>query len=182
MAFIDQFSLDTSLCAKFKKLATEKLITRTENKHNEASRLEKYISDLKEQQSELYEKNRRGIISESVLKELLSKNEGNLMSTYGALAKLPTKKKHTTGLIDLIIEFLKNPSVLWLKARFEIKLQLQWFEFPKGITFENGKFRTAEICSLFKLKECFSTTLSANVDPIGFEPMTSSLQMRRSTN
>ncbi len=61
-------------------------------------------------------------------------------------------------------------------------MKLQWFEFPQGITFENEKFRTTKIASVYKTKEAFLPPKSAVVDPRRFELLTSSLQMRRSTN
>jgi hypothetical protein len=60
-------------------------------------------------------------------------------------------------------EYLLNPAKVWHKASFKQKVELQWFEFPKGIILEDGKFRTNEITSVFKVKDLFLSRLSLTV-------------------
>ena len=71
---------------------------------------------------------------------------------------------------------------VWRTAGIDTQIKLQWFQFPSGTTFNGKIFGTPKVCSVFKAKEVILSPLSAKVDPSGFEPLTSSLQMRRSTN
>ncbi len=58
----------------------------------------------------------------------------------------------------------QNPSILWKKVHLDTKLKLQWFEFPSGIVFENEKFRTFKIVSIFNVKTASCDTVSTVVD------------------
>ena len=57
-----------------------------------------------------------------------------------------------------------RPSTVWTDAPPDVKLKLQWFQFPKGLLFDGQEFETIEVCSLFKVKELFLSTKSSEVD------------------
>ena len=80
-------------------------------------------------------------------------------------------------------EVLKNPVKIWDKVDVAEKQRLFYFLFEKRLAYtKEDAFRTANELSSLRLFESFADLNSDYVDPIGFEPMTSSLQMRRSTN
>jgi site-specific DNA recombinase len=94
------------------------------------------------------------------------------------------------------IEQFDIEAVLIYAKNFASTLDVQWFEvspgtrqrfqklvFPKGIAHnrENG-FQTAPLGLIFELNRQFVASDSSLVDRTGFEPATSSLQMKRSTN
>lgn len=55
--------------------------------------------------------------------------------------------------------------------------------FPDGIAYTKNKgFGTARLGLIFELNKTSGGKKSDLVDPVGFEPTTSALQMRRSTN
>ena len=61
--------------------------------------------------------------------------------------------------------------------------ELFFFIFDKKLVYiKNQGYRTSEMPTAARLFEDFATVDSSNVDPSGFEPLTSSLQMKRSTN
>ena len=66
--------------------------------------------------------------------------------------------------------FLKTPDEIWAIAEPNEKLDLHWFEVPKGLTFDGVNFRTSEISSLFQLNEDSSPEKSILVRMIGHEP------------
>ncbi len=84
-------------------------------------------------------------------------------------------------LLEFAENYLKYPSVFWENTKLHTKLKLQWFEFPSGIIFENQKFRTTQIASIYNVKTASCDAVSTNVDPSGIEPLTSGVQNRRST-
>ncbi|MDB4992043.1 MAG: Site-specific recombinase [Parcubacteria group bacterium] len=73
---------------------------------------------------------------------------------------------------------------LWKKqdSDFSEQMRQKEIQLPSGVVFDGEKFGTGEITSLFSAKDAFQRLLSSLVDPSGFEPLTSSLQMKRSTN
>lgn|GEM_PF-1818298 len=89
--------------------------------------------------------------------------EDTLTKTSAALYKLPQNQEDIGELVDYASEYLKNPSRTWVDADFIKKIQLQWFEFPQGITFNKGKFRTGQVASIFKVKDIFLPRSSSTV-------------------
>src|SRR6185295_4424948 len=80
-----------------------------------------------------------------------------------ALFKLPARKVNFEEMLVFVRTFLKSPSAVWNQISFISKLKLQWFIFPSGVTFDGKKFRTKEICSIFKSKDIFLTLDSYQV-------------------
>ncbi len=77
---------------------------------------------------------------------------------------------------------LKNPVMIWQKAGPQEKQRLYFFLFDERLPYTKcDGFRTANSLSSTRLFEEFCEQNSDDVDPTGIEPVTSSLQMRRST-
>jgi hypothetical protein len=164
--FLDQFKLTPKQVAKLKIQVEENLIKATENERREIALAQKYIADLKERQRSLIQKNMQGVISDSILKEQLEYIEAELRQVSPSIVS-PfgfDKAKLEAALVE-VNEYLKKPSSVWEIASLACKLKLQWFNFPKGITFDGEKFRTPEICSLFKGNDAFLTSFSSRVHP-----------------
>ena len=66
---------------------------------------------------------------------------------------------------------------------FNIRTRFQKLVFPQGISYDRETgFGTVTLGRIFKLSQTYTLTHSPLVDPTGFEPVTSTLQMWRSTN
>ncbi len=154
----------------------------TEKEQKDGRKPRAYISELGERQGALIKKNLDGYISDTVLKQQLDLIEKELTDAQINLASIQEQELNFDELLDHAEKYLENPSAIWKKAKLEKRLKLQWFQFPQGITFENNNCETANLAFVFKTKDAFLRPLSSIVDPNGFEPLTSSVQMRRSTN
>lgn len=125
---------------------------------------------MNNKQTSLIEKNDKGIISDTVLRNQLDLIESKLTEAHASLYKLPDKKEDIGELMDEATEYLLNPSNAWKKATFKQKVELQWFEFPKGVVLKDNKLRTTQIASIFKVKDIISPCLSPVVPKEGLEP------------
>lgn len=179
--YMDEYRLDERHFEKLKKLIKENLIKATSEQRKEAERLEKYITQLNEKQSAVIKKNLDGVINDSVLKQQLELIEKELTEANSSLSDLPKTNIDFEEILEFTEEYLKSPSKIWRKAKIGVQVKLQWFQFPQGLTFQNKKFGTTEIASVFKTKEAFLPLKSTKVDPTGLEPATPSLQMMCST-
>ncbi len=169
-SFLNKFSLNDKHYDKFYKLIKKHLIGEQETEQKESKQLEQHISNLKQKQRILIQKNLDGVITDSILREQLGYIESELLKANAAITGSSQEFVGIEAMLDFIADFLKNPGNTWALAEPNEKIQLQWFDFPKGITFDGEKFRTAEICSLFKVKETFLTSNSYGVIPAGIEP------------
>ncbi len=182
MAYIERYTLTDKHIARFKKGIKDALDSANKKGFMEAEELRATIADLNEKQTGLIEKNAKGIISDTILRRQLEQIEDTLTKTNAELYKLPQNQEDIGELLDYASEYLKNPSRTWVDATFIQKLQLQWFEFPQGITFQKGKFRTGELASIFKVKDIFLPSSSSTVRDRGFEPLTLPTSRGCSTN
>lgn len=79
-------------------------------------------------------------------------------------------------------DFLKSPYNSWNKVDTEEKHRLYFFLFDEKLPYSQIEgYRTDKIPSIIKSFEEFVYTDSNDVDPSGFEPLTSGVQNRRST-
>lgn len=182
MEFVNKYGFDNTKIKRLKELVRDNLVKATLDQRKDTDRLKKYINELTEKQTGIIKKNLDGVISDSVLKQQLSMIDKELLNANASLASMPNTETNYEDAIEFLEEYLKNPASIWKDAKIGVKTKLQWFQFPQGLTFENKFFGTTEMCLFFKTKDAFSASLSSTVDPSGFEPLTSSVQMRRSTN
>ncbi len=181
MTYVNKFCFDDVKLKRLKELVKENLVKATFEQRKDAERLKKHISELTNKQSGIIKKNLDGVISDNVLKQQLAMIENELFEANASLASMPNTETNYEEAIDFLEKYLKNPSEIWRKAKIGVKVKLQWFQFPSGLVFQNNFFGTTEMCCLFKTKDAISASQSTIVDPSGLEPLTSSVQMRRST-
>lgn len=85
--------------------------------------------------------------------------------------------------LDTTFGFLKNPYAYWKKDDLQSKHLVLKLVFADRLSYERGKgFGTVNLSLPLRVFELSELDDSSYVDPTGFEPVTSSLQMRRSTN
>ena len=169
--FFDQFKLNETQFAKLKLKVKDNLINATENKRKEIALAQKRVTDLKDRQKALIHKNLEGVISDAVLKEQLGYIETELIKISPCIVSpIDYTKTDIEGAFNTVTEYLKKPSSVWEIAPIHCQLKLQWFNFPKGVSFDGQKFRTTEICNLFKGNGAFAPPLSYRVTLPGIEP------------
>ena len=181
MTYVDEHGFDDTKLNRLKELVRENLVKATLGQRKETDRLKKYINELTEKQTCIIKKNLDGIIPDNVLKQQLAMIDKELLNANASLAIIPNTETNYEEAVKFLEEYLKQPSIIWKDAKIGVKTKLQWFQFPLGLTYQNNFFGTAEMCSFFKVKDAISASNTAMVDPSGLEPLTSSLQMRRST-
>ncbi len=167
MTYIDRYTLHHKHIVLFRKALKEGFDSAIANDFKEAEHLRAFIAELNERQTKLIDKNVKGIISDVILRRQLDQIEEKLTSAHSALYSLPDKQEDIGELLDFASKYLENPGDVRNKATFKQKVELQWFEFPQGITFQNKNFRTREIASIFKVKDIFLPCLSSTVPTKG---------------
>ena len=105
------------------------------------------------------------------------------MSVVSEMLNLPPDAQATniSSLLQYTREYLQTPSIVWKNADLTTQTKLQWFEFPSGLIYDNGKLQTREVTNKIRMNELFQECLYATVDPSRFELLTSGVQNRRST-
>lgn len=164
MAYLNTYQLNEKNVRRLNEIAQEELVFSTRNQRKEVERLKESIKDINVKQTGLLRKNLEGVISDDLLKQQLEFIDQELIEINALLARISISDTDFTKIPGVVESFLKNPSVLWENSVTELKTQLQWFQFPKGLTFQKNIFRTAEMCCLFKAKDALTASFSTRVD------------------
>jgi len=162
-SFMDQYCFNEQHFGALQDALEENLVKATKEKQSKREQLNHHITDLKERQGALIQKNLQGVISDTILRQQLENIGQEMFDTEVELSALPERKTSANRLIEFSRRFLKSPSEIWAQSSFSTKIKLQWFEFPKGVHFDGHVFRTTEICRLFKAKEDFLAPQSHSV-------------------
>lgn len=180
--FMDSFRLNSKDYRALLLVIRNKFHQKIKKEKEFSTKLIKFLDEVPAREEQLIQKNLDGIISDDVLKRQLDKLQNEASDTRRQLDELTEQLPNLEGLLRFSRDYLNKPSIVWKKIDIENKLRLQSFQFPRGVQFDGLKFGTTEVASVFNVRSVFSESDSSLVDPTGFEPVTSSLQMRRSTN
>ncbi|MBN8675428.1 MAG: recombinase family protein [Chitinophagales bacterium] len=161
--FIDRYSIDIALLERIKVELVHKLEAKSKNNVQYIEGLSQRKQQLKETQSILLQKGIKGIISDTLLKENLEALDGEIWEIDKQLQQKESRKVNTSEILDFVSQYLQHPSQIWKKMPLDIRIKLQWFQFPDGVLFDGKEFRTAKISGLFKLKDFFLADMSSNV-------------------
>ena len=183
MEHMDTYALDTEHYQKLKRFIKEELVAREQIEQKEYDNLQERITELNVRQTLLIKKNVDGIISDAVLKQQLDAIEIELTDTHAVLFQHTTIDKNfdiAEG-VDYLEPYFKSPSKIWFYSEPSTKLELQRFQFPLGVRFQNNSFKTVQIRKFFNTKSAFLDADFATVDRTGLEPVTSPMPWVRST-
>ena len=145
-------------------------------KHRQSSnkktveKLKKQLISLKAQSKLIAEKNFKGVISDSLAKEMFGDNQSEVNKVSLEL------NKHAYNQLDIVTVAKRSTSVLediggiWYGIELDVKKRFQKFLFPDGILYDGEDFRTIKtaLCIEKKWQEDFQK--STVVTPRGVEP------------
>lgn len=162
---MERFAFDEDKLKKLAAYVRENLTKATLGRRKEVARLKTHIEALKARQRILVDKNLAGILSDSVLRMQLDEVEKEMGETNSLMVGADDSDENYEDALEFVGEYLQNPGRVWRESSLQVKIRLQVFEFPSGLVFENGTFRTPEISFLFKEKDAFSVSCSHKVHP-----------------
>jgi DNA invertase Pin-like site-specific DNA recombinase len=162
-SFMDKYAFDENLLTKLKTEMINRFSDKSENKKKDIEGLSAKKQQLKEKQNILLQKNIKGVISDTLLKEQLAVLDEEIWNIDKSLTQNEEDKIDIKHILQFLSEYLLHPSTVWRNMPLEIKIKLQWFQFPEGVILDEKELRTTKISSIFKLKEFFLGDISPNV-------------------
>ena len=140
------------------------------------------IQQLKQKKLDYVEMIRKGTISEEFGKEIIESTDNEIAT------KQITMRENNIDKLDLEIaviyatNFISDLPRTWRDLDVETKKRFQKLILPAGITYDKKSgFGTAQLGLIYEINRQLDGEKTTLVDPSGLEPLTSSLQMRRST-
>ncbi len=164
----------------FKRLFREVLVEVWEMKQRgvvvEMQKVDKELASLKELKTHLIEKSLQGVIQDLDCKEQLETLNARIAVKEIERGEIRSEEVNIDHLVSLSEELFSKVSTIRIEAPFEQRLKFQHLLFPKGIVYEDGIIRTAELGLPFKLNAQHEVKKSDLVPPAGVEPTTLSLE------
>lgn len=153
---------------------------------NAAKKYETEIADLVQKKKRVFEMREEGEYSREQSQERVAEIDSKIMAVRISLNESRIEQFDIEATVTYATNFISNLSRVWFDLPPHLQPRFQKLVLPEGISYHpTKKFGTTKLGLIYELnqktKNSFMTYLK-KVDPIGFEPMTSSLQMRRSTN
>lgn len=174
--FMDSFSISNSHLSKLKSLLLLKFNKATIEQRKTTAILSDRLQSLQEKENKLVNKNIEGLISDEIFKRQMEQLQSETYKCKQEMSSFNEDAFDYKELIEMTSKFLIKPSTLWNSdIPVEQKIKLQWFEFPKGITFDGKTFRTTETSFIFKAKSYNLEEFSSLVSVGGFAPPTLAL-------
>ena len=145
----------------------------------------KELAELKAKQKRVYEMREDGEYDKVQFTDRLAEVENKIMATTISLNETKIEQFDIESTVTYATKFISNLSRIWFDLSPELKPRFQKLVFPQGVLYDTkNKFRTTKLGYIYELNqkmEAVKSPFSETVDPSGLEPLTSSLQMRRST-
>ena len=144
------------------------------------------ISDLQERKAKVRAVRSQGECTNEQYSDRMSEIGNKELVTNISLNEARIEKFDIETAVIYATTFIANLSRTWFDLPRELKPQFQKLVFPEGVFVDaNKKLRTTKLGLIYNLERKVLPQTNDNrdfVDPSGFEPLTSALQMRRSTN
>lgn len=148
-------------------------VQRHEKKIEELNAKKKKVSDMRE----------NGEYTSEEFKARKEEIENEITTEKISLSESRIDQFDIEAALVYATNFIRDLPRLWFDSVPSSRSRFQKLVFPEAITYDRGiGFRTAKLGCIFELNKQFLAQNSNDVDRTGFEPATSSLQMRRSTN
>ena len=148
----------------------------------EGQKWERQLSILQEKRKRIFEMREDGSYSKGEFQERKEQIENEVAAAKISLSESRIEQFDLEGALAYATNFIDNLGRQWFDLPTQIRSKFQKLVFPEGITYQRDKgFGTAKLGVIYDINRQFVGNKSLIVDRAGFEPATSSLQMRRSS-
>jgi site-specific DNA recombinase len=127
-------------------------------------------------------KNAKGIYSDKEYIAMKEDLDDQIMVKRGLISEHKLENLDIKTTVNFIRYYFTHMRESWERATLEGKLYIGCSMFPRGLVFEDGKFRTPELGRGYALTQEIHTLVSNQVSRQGFEPWTNCLKGNCSTN
>ncbi len=152
----------------------------------QANRFDKELATLNAKKKRIKLMREDGEYSKEEYQERIDEVENQILALGISLNEANIEKFDVEAVVRYAVQTINDLPRFWFDLSEELRPRFGKMVFPEGVLYSKVKsFRTTKIGCIYELKKKNSNKKSpffSMVDPSGFEPLTSSLQMRRSTN
>jgi site-specific DNA recombinase len=167
----------------FKQIVLDVWQTNYKRLDADNARIRAEIASLEADRQRIFDAHRSGTYDDLEFLEQKGYINGKIREKKLMLSEKQIEELNMEQALEYCFNFVRNSGNTWksFEKLPELRLRFQNLVFPKKLSFDGEKFGTTTLSLVYSLKETFDADSSSLVDPTGFEPAASSVQMRRST-
>ena len=146
----------------------------------DAKKYERHLKQLDEKRNRIFDMREDGSYTKEEFMERKSEIENELIAAKISLSETRIEPFDIEAALSYAIQFMDDLERQWADLPHPARLRFQQLVFPEGIAYTRGVgLGTARMSLILETKETFQIGKSLVVDPMGFEPMISSMPWKR---
>lgn len=169
--YLDTIKPQHNLMNLFETVVTDVYKSKISDRLNRQETIRNKITELKNKKSKLIDFKIDGTISEEDYRFKAEQLSAEINKQEFRLRQLGEFKDDLTKCLKYTCNAVRNIDKIWDSGDLELKQRLQKLIFPKGVSYDLDKFRTAEISSLFIKKDASLASYIDMVPPSEFESL-----------
>ena len=144
---------------------------------------ERKLKMLDEKRKRIFDMREDGSYDKEEFQERKAEVENDILATKISLSEARIEQFDVEAAVTYATDFIRDLARQWVDLPHQLQPKFQNLIFPAGFTYDKKiGIGTPKLGYIYKLNQASATLNTPLVDPTGFGPVTSSLQMRRSTN
>ncbi len=181
--YLTKITPNTEWLAMFRATVIDLWQEKGKSFETDANVYERKLKILTEKRKRIFEMGEDMSYSKEEFKERKSEIDNEIMATKISLSEARIEQFDIESAVIYATNFIQDLGRQWFDLPAQLRQKFQKLVFPEGIYYNKKTgFQTIKLGYIYTLKQQITTRKTTIVDPSGLEPLTSSLQMRRSTS
>lgn len=168
--FISQHAIKPEFAALLKIAIEANMSSAAEDTERKRNELSRRIRELQGEQDAIAQKNMANVIDDDTARRMIGEKKKAIIECGHELALLPTGSQRVSEVVDFGLQKLQDPRTAWHAFSLAQKQRFQTLLFPEGVTFDQGKCRTAKTALILQIKTSLHEGEISLVTPRGVEP------------
>ncbi len=162
-SFLKDIKLNNKYLILLEIAIRENWKARNANMGSDKGVLLRKITELENEQKVMARKNAKGTLSDNLFKGCLNDSDKLIKEYRAKVYDIENIKSFDDNIVKESFKIMNNLEEEWEKIEDIVrKTSFQWFLFPKGVSYENNKFRTTEMSFILNKKLAFASQSSLN--------------------
>lgn len=168
--FIAQHAIKPEFAAMLKIAITENVRSGVEDTERQRTKLSQRILELQGDQNSIAEKNIANVLDDDTARRMIGEKKKKIKECEHDRAILPSGTQRVAEVVEFGLKVLQDPRTAWNAFSLLQKQRFQSLLFPEGVTFDDGKCRTAKTALILQIKTTLHEGELSLVTPRGVEP------------
>ncbi len=148
----------------------------------EAEAYTRQLKMFEDKRKRIFDAREDGSYSKEEFQERKEEIENDILATKISLSEAKIEQFDIEAAVTYATDFIRDLARQWTDLPHKLQPKFQNLVFPAGFTYDRKTgVGTPKLGYIYELNRTSSVQNTTVVDPSGLEPLTSSLQMRRST-